>query len=308
MRGWGESMTEQREEIHDSRMSLRTHTPRLTTERNTDSYTEQHKGRRASRLAGLKGLRFWFWAFFLGMLLCLNDRLQPFRLKSMELDGFSSDLELTLRDWSEPFLVFHPVWLLARQELRNLECLYPLTIKAKWSPFYGRLNLTAVPFAPALRLIWHHTEYMASQDGVVWPTESWSRALNIEIPEVPCLNVASSFPLLEDSGTNSSTHLKVPLQWLLYVLRAPEALGEMKVSSLELLRRGGEDLLKCDIKNESNGNQISFLGRTSGLEKSLLVVRELMSGRMTDISSVDATYEDKIIIKKTPQAQDATER
>ncbi len=269
--------------------------------------SERRERIHASSMAGRKGARFWFWALLAGVLLCLNDRLQPFRLRSMKLDGFSSDLEWTLRDWSSPFLAFHPIWLLARQELRGLERLYPLTIKTKWSPFYGRLNLTAVPFEPALRLIWHHTEYIAAEDGTVWPTDLWSRALSVEIPEVPCLNVASSFPLLEDSSTDSATRLKVPLQWLLYVLRTPESLGGLKVSSLELLRRGGDDLLKCNIKNELNGNQISFLGRTSGLEKSLLVVRELIRGKMSEISSVDATYEDKIIIKKMPQAQDAAD-
>ncbi len=254
-----------------------------------------------------RGARLWFLALVVGSLLCLNDRFQPFRLRSMVLDGFSPELESSLRDWSATFLAFNPLWLLARQELRGLERLYPLTIKTEWLPFHGRLKLTAVPFDPALRLIWHHTEYMAAEDGTVWPTESWSRALNSVIPEVPCLNVASSFPLLEDSSTSSSTRLKVPLQWLLYVLRAPESFGELKISSLELLRRGGDDLLKCNIRNENNGNQISFLGRASGLEKSLLVVRELMSSKMSEISSVDATYEDKIIIKKTLQTQDADE-
>ncbi len=286
-----------------SERSERIHSSSMVTKRNTDSHTEQREDLHVPCTVGHRGVRFWFWAFLTGILLCLNDRFQPFRLRSMNLEGFSSDLEWTLREWSAPFLVFHPVWLLARQELRGLERLYPFTIKTKWSPFYGRLELTAIPFNPALRLIWHHTEYMASEDGTVWPTELWSRALSLEIPDVPCLNVASSFPLLEDSGTSSSTRLKVPLQWLLYVLRAPELLGDLKVSSLELLRRGGDDLLKCNIKNELNGNQISFLGRASGLEKSLLVVRELMSGKMSGISSVDATYEDKIIVKKTPQAQ-----
>ncbi len=250
-------------------------------------------------MAERKGYHLWFWSILAGALLCLNDRFQPFRLKSMQLENFSSDLERTLRDWSETFLAFHPAWVLARQELDEIERRYPISVRTEWSPLRSALKLTAVPFVPAMKLRWHHTEYLAAADGTVWQSELWNKALSLEVPDVPELDVGTGFPLLEENGAASPTRLNVPFQWLFDVWRAPSALGDLKVSGLELLRRGGDDLIKCVIKNEKNGNQISFLGRVSGLEKSLLVVRELMSGKTTETSSIDATYEDKIIIKKT---------
>lgn len=230
--------------------------------------------------------------------MCLNEQYQPFRLRSMVVENFSPDLEKTLRSWSDSFLAFHPAFLVARGELKKLEHQYPLFVDTRWSPLHGTLHLTAIPFVPAIKLEWQHAEYLASEDGTVWPSELWSRSLSLQIPQTPVLKVGSSFPLLESSTDNAATRLKVRCSDLLDLQRRFTSLDHISFSDLELFRRGGEDIVSCVFKAEKTKKQITFLGRVTGLDKSLLVVKEVLNSDTGRYVRLDATYADKIIIKK----------
>ncbi len=243
-------------------------------------------------------IRWLFLSFLAGVSLCLYERYQPFHLKALRLENFSAEAELALREWSDSFLAFHPAWLLAKNDLRELEKHYPLTVSPDWKPLRGELTLTAVPFTPALKLVWHHADYLAGKDGVAWRSDLWTRAMNVEIPELPVLSVGSSFPLLADSDRDASQRLKAPYTWLADLWTAMHSLKEAKLSDLELTRRGGEDIVTCVFTPARGKGSFSFTGRVSGLEKSLIVVRELIREKPDQKLVIDATYEDKIIIRR----------
>lgn len=245
-----------------------------------------------------KRLRWCIYSFLAGSFLYLNDRFQPFRLKSLQVENFSAEFETNLRDWSESFLNFHPAWLLAKSELKSYERQYPFTIETQWNPFRGALKLTAVPFVPAMRIVWQHAEYLIAQDGAAWRRDLWDKVLTAEIPQLPELRVGNSFPLLEDLGLNGVTRLTVSYQWLYSLQQTLLSQKDLKVSDVELLRRGGEDVVACVFENVGTKSQSSFIGKVSHLEKSLIVVRELTGAKPEQKTSIDATYEDKIIIKK----------
>ncbi|MDY4031654.1 MAG: hypothetical protein SOY64_01120 [Pyramidobacter sp.] len=245
-----------------------------------------------------KRLRWCLYSFLTGSFLCLNDHFQPFHLKSLQVENFSAEFETKLRDWSESFLNFHPAWLLAKSELKSYERQYPFTIETQWNPFRGALKLTAVPFVPAMKIVWQHAEYLIAQDGAAWRRDLWDKVLTAEIPQLPELRVGNSFPLLEDLGLNGITHLTVPYQWLDSLQQTLLSQKDLKASDVELLRRGGEDVVACVFENMRTKSQSSFIGKVSHLEKSLIVVRELTGAKPEQKTSIDATYEDKIIIKK----------
>jgi len=248
-------------------------------------------------------IRWLFLSFLAGVSLCLYERYQPFHLKALRLENFSAEAELALREWSDSFLAFHPAWLLAKKDLRELEKHYPLTVSPDWKPLRGELTLTAVPFTPALKLEWHHADYLAGEDGVAWRSDLWTRAMNVEIPELPVLSVGSSFPLLADSDRDASQRLKAPYTWLADLWTAMHSLKEAKLSDLELTRRGGEDIVTCVFTPARGKGSFSFTGRVSGLEKSLIVVRELIREKPDQKLVIDATYEDKIIIRRETEPE-----
>ena len=229
--------------------------------------------------------RLYFLAFLAGSCLCLYEQFQPFHLKLLQLEDFSAETELALRNWSDSFLAFHPAWLLAKNDLKELERNYPLTIAAEWKAAQGILHLKAVPFEPAMKLIWHHTEYLTGKDGTAWRSDLWTRALSVEIPDLPVLNVGSTFPLMADSELDASSRLKV--------------------HDLELARRGGEDIVTCVFVPAQGKGRFSFTGLVSGLEKSLIVVRQLAGEKPDQNIAIDATYADKIISRREnePEAE-----
>lgn len=246
-----------------------------------------------------KKFRWLFLPVLMGALWCLNDRCQPLRLREMQLENFSPQLEKELRNWSDTFLAFHPAWLLARSDLKRFEYEYPLTIKTSWSPLHGTLRLTAVPFNAALELSWKHTQYFAGENGTVWRGDLWRKSMKVETPSLPVLAVNDGYPLLDEDALSASAKLKVPFAWLWGLRQTLSSMdGTMKVQEAELLRRGGEDLIGCIFGNDADGSRIVFIGRVSLLEKSLLVVRELMRSQSGKNLFVDATYGDKVIVKK----------
>ncbi len=246
-----------------------------------------------------KRFRWLFLPVLAGALWCFNDRCQPLRLRAMQLENFSPDLEKALRDWSETFLAFHPAWLLARSDLKKLEYQYPLTIETSWAPLHGTLHLTAVPFKAVLKLHWKHTEYFAGENGVIWRGELWRKSMKVDTPSLPELWVNSDYPLAEEGTLSSAAKLKVPFAWLWGLRQRLSSLdGKLKVLEAELLRRGGEDLVSCVFGNDADKSRIVFIGRVSLLEKSLLVVRELMHTQSGENLFVDATYGDKVIVRK----------
>lgn len=236
--------------------------------------------------------------FLAGVCLCLFDRFQPFHLKTLKLNNFSPEAELTLRDWSGSFLRFHPAWLLARKDLSEFERHSPLTVKAEWSPWRGSLELTAVPFVPTMKLVWRHNDYLAAPDGTVWSGELWRKSLSLDFPDVPELNVGATFPLLREFEGDDSSRLNVPYDWLRSLWTGMNALRGVKPSNLFLTRRGGEDVVTCVFYPEKGRGRFSFMGNVSGFEKSLVVVRELIDERPDANVAIDATYEDKIIIRR----------
>ncbi|MBQ8089298.1 MAG: hypothetical protein IJ233_01045 [Pyramidobacter sp.] len=247
----------------------------------------------------MRGRWRWFlFSFLAGSALCLYERCQPLHLKALRLNHFSAEAELALREWSDSFLSFHPAWLLAKKDLRALEKHYPLTVSPEWAPLRGELTLTAVPFAPSIKLNWRHADYLVGADGTAWRSELWTRALDVEIPELPVLNVGSSFPLLAESEQNASQRLKVPYTWLANLWTAMHSLKEARLSDLELARRGGEDIVTCTFAPVRGKGRFSFIGLVSGLEKSLIVVRKLIREEPDQKIAIDATYEDKIIIRR----------
>jgi len=245
--------------------------------------------------------RKWRWfslAFAAGVGLCVYDQFQPFHLKSLQLEHFSAETELALREWSNSFLAFHPAWLLAKDELRELERHYPMTIASRWEPWQGVLKLTAVPFVPAMKIKWRHSDYLAAPNGTVWRADLWNRALNLDLPELPMLNVGNQFPLLVDPEAAGPLQLKVPYAWLADLLTAMNSLKDVTVSDLLLTRRGGEDVVICNLVPAHGKGRFSFTGNVAGLEKSLIVVRELLKEKANQNILIDATYEDKIIIRR----------
>ncbi|MGN0837469.1 MAG: hypothetical protein ACI4NN_00095 [Pyramidobacter sp.] len=252
-----------------------------------------------------KLFRWLVLSFLAGALWCVCDRYQPFRLKAMKVDNFTPELEMMLRSWSETFLTFHPAWLLARSELKKLERRFPLTIKASWSPLRGTLQLTAVPFKASMKLEWQHADYLAGEDGTVWPVSLWQQSLKSEIPDLPSLLVNSKYPLLDENVSASSARLKVPYAWLFGLWQTLSSVdSRMKVENAELLRRGGEDLVSCSFRNDSDKTFISFIGRVSALDKSILIVRELIRTQPGKHIFVDATYGDKVIIRKSSDSSE----
>lgn len=245
-----------------------------------------------------KKLRYCIYSLLMGFFLCLNDHFQPFRLKSFQIENFSTEFETVLRDWSESFLSFHPAWFLAKNELKNYERQYPFVIKTQWAPFRGTLKLTAVPFIPAMKIVWQHAGYLVAQNGAAWRCDLWNKALAADIPRLPELRVGNTFPLLENLGLNGVTHLKVPYQWLYSLRQTLFSQKDLKVSDVKLLRRGGEDVVTCVFENLVTQSRSSFIGKVSHLEKSLIIVRELTGAKPEQKTSIDATYEDKIIVKK----------
>ena len=244
-----------------------------------------------------KHARWIFCSFLLGSLLCANDRFQPLHLKALRINGFSPELEAGLRDWGDSFMDFHPAWLLARSDLRSLENRYPLTVDSSWNPFTRTLELTAVPIVPLMKVVWQYGEYIVSPDDRAWPRSLWEESLEEGVPELPTLKVGSTYPLF-DGDRSGAVKLKIPAQDLysLYGLMAsPKGL---EVRDLELSRRGGEDTVNCVFADKTKKCTITFIGNVSGLEKSLSVVRELVNTHAGENISLDATYRDKIIIKK----------
>ena len=225
--------------------------------------------------------RLYFLAFLAGSCLCLYEQFQPFHLKLLQLEDFSAETELALRNWSDSFLAFHPAWLLAKNDLKELE------------------------FEPAMKLIWHHTEYLTGKDGTAWRSDLWTRALSVEIPDLPVLNVGSTFPLMADSELDASSRLKVPYAWLSDLWTALHSLQGVKMHDLELARRGGEDIVTCVFVPAQGKGRFSFTGLVSGLEKSLIVVRQLAGEKPDQNIAIDATYADKIIIRREnePEAE-----
>ena len=149
-----------------------------------------------------------------------------------------------------------------------------------------------------MKIVWQHAEYLIAQDGAAWRRDLWDKVLTAEIPQLPELRVGNTFPLLEDLGLNGVTHLTVPYQWLDSLQQTLLSQKDLKVSDVELLRRGGEDVIACVFENMRTKSRSSFIGKVSRLEKSLIVVRELTGAKPGQKTSIDATYEDKIIIKK----------
>ncbi len=237
-------------------------------------------------------------AFLTGAGLCVYDQFQPFHLKSLQLENFSAETELALREWSDSFLAFHPSWLLAKKELRELERHYPMKIASDWDPWGGVLKLKAVPFEPKMKIKWRHSDYLASPSGTVWRADLWSRAMRIDLPDLPVLNVGNQFPLLFESDPAGPQQLKVPFAWLADLLTAMRSLKDIRVSDMLLTRRGGEDVVICNFAPARGKGRFSFTGNVAGLEKSLIVVRELIEEKPDQTLMIDATYDDKIIIRR----------
>lgn len=237
-------------------------------------------------------------SFLAGACLCLNDRFQPFHLRSLRIKDFSTEAEMSLRDWGDSFLGFHPAWLLARKDLREFERKYPLKVKADWTPWRGELELTAVPFVPSMKLVWRHSDYLVAEDGTAWRGELWRQSMSLDFPELPSMDVGASFPLMKESDGSSYSRLNVPYGWLHSLWTGMHALKDVKVDDLLLARRGGEDVITCVFQPTKGGGHFSFTGNVSGYEKSLMVVKELIDERPDVNMSIDATYEDKIIIRR----------
>ena len=245
-----------------------------------------------------KRWRWLFCALLAGSFLCVCDRFQPFRLKALNVRSFSPELEWNLREWSESFLAFHPAWFLNRGALHELEQIYPLNVDAKWNPLHGTLTLTPIPFVPSIKVPWQHSEYLLSESGVAWRSEKWERALNVPVPELPTLFVGNSFPLLSDLGLNRSARLLVSFEWLSSILERVKARKNVKISSVELIRRGGEDVVTCCLEYPEKKDSVSFIGLVSSLDRSLAAAEELMAAKTGQNLIIDATYGDKVIIKK----------
>lgn len=242
--------------------------------------------------------KLYLLSLLTGVGLCLCDRFQPFHLRTLRLEGFSAETELAIREWSDSFLAFHPAWLLAKKDLSALGRTYPLTVSSQWSPMQGALSLTAVPFSASMKLVWHHADYLTSQDGTTWRSEQWTRGLSAEIPNLPELRVGSRFPLMEESDLNASLRLKVPYAWLAELWEKMHSIPGVKPEGLELNRRGGEDVVACVFVPDHGKGRFSFIGLVSGLEKSLIIVGKLTKDKPDQSVFIDATYEDKIIIRR----------
>lgn len=239
-----------------------------------------------------------FFSLLAGSLLCLNDRFQPFRLRSLQVENFSPALEAGIRDWGDSFMSFHPSWLLAKSDLLSVEERYPLTIETSWKPFSGTLKLTATPISPVIKLNWQYGEYLVSESGKAWPVELWEESIDEDVPDVPEMSVGSSFPLLTDPSQERACDLKVPLDWLTSLYKTLTGQSGIDVLRLELTRRAGADAVDCVFEDKSKKCRVSFIGNVSGLDKSLVVVRELINTHAGENISLDATYEDKIVVKK----------
>lgn len=242
--------------------------------------------------------KLYLLSLLAGAGLCLFDRFQPLHLRSLRLDGFSAEAELAIRGWSDSFLAFHPAWLLARRDLDGLLRDYPLSVRAEWSPLRGVLALSAVPFPAALKLAWRHCVYLAAPDGTAWRSEQWSRGLRAEIPDLPELRVGSQFPLLEETDGGAARRLKAPFARLEELRRRMHSLPGVAPRGVELDRRGGEDVVSCVFVPARGKGRFSFTGRVSGLEKSLIIVEALAKERPDQCVFIDATYGDKVVIRR----------
>ena len=101
-----------------------------------------------------------------------------------------------------------------------------------------------------MKLEWQHADYLAGEDGTVWPVSLWQQSLKSEIPDLPSLLVNSKYPLLDENVPASSARLKVPYAWLFGLWQTLSSVdSRMKAENAELLRRGGEDLVSCSFRN-----------------------------------------------------------
>ncbi len=239
-----------------------------------------------------------FLAFVMGILLWMEDLYQPFRLRSLKIKDFTPELELCLREWSEKFIAFHPLWLLHKRDLADLERRYPLKIQFHWAPFEGKLEVIAVPLEPVMAIHWRGEDYFLSRSGEFWPKTLTAQALTLTMPEVPGLSVGDSFPMPEErAGVREIRRTNIPASWFLAVLQYLGAVPNLRVTDVELRRRGGEDVVACTLTLDS-GQQSRFLGRIGDLPQNLIAAQELLSGPVKGAHMViDATYSDKIILR-----------
>lgn len=243
------------------------------------------------------------WALCAGSLLCIGEQFQPFRLRVLNISSFSPEFEWRLREWSEPFAAFCPAWLLHRAELEEAARGYPFSVEADWDILSSRLTLTPRPFMPDMKVQWRFSDYLVSKTGTAWRSELWEKSLSVPLPELPVLKVGNSFPLLTESGDGASFRLTVTFDWLYSILETLSDLKNVSVSETELLRRGGDDVVSCHLESQRTHRRIYFMSRADSLSKNLSVAQELLESKDTQTLYLDATYENKIIIKKIAAPQ-----
>ncbi len=243
----------------------------------------------------------WYvvFAFLLGIVMRLGELYQPLRLHSLTVENFTPALERRLRDWSEKFLAFHPLWLWYRQDLMELEQLYPIKIQVRWRPFRGTLEIQGWPLEPVVALHWQGIDYYLSDQGELWIQTLSAQASTLAVPPVPSLQVGDSFPVIGEALGFGAVHQSgVPASWFLALLQHLEAVPGVEVSEAELRRRGGEDVVACTLTLVGSGKQSRFLGRISDLPQNLVMAHQLLSGPLGGPHMViDATYSDKIILR-----------
>ena len=251
-----------------------------------------------------KKVRWFVYPFLLGMLLNLNRMNQPFRLRTLSLKQFSPELEWKLREWSEGFLFFHPLWLVKRHDLKVLERNFPFRILTSWAPVAGTLEITAEPFDPALCLAWQYGEYLVNEQGTAWPKELWEQSLSVEIPHVPCFDIEASVQLFRMQSAGNSLRLALPFEKLFNLRKILFHQPGLRTVAAVFGQRGGVDVIRAEFETVKTKEKISFISSLGGLDKTLVVMRQLVSSLKSGQKLfIDATYDDKIIIRREQAAQ-----
>lgn len=249
-----------------------------------------------------RGLTALLLALASGALMKVGDIYQPFRLRSLCVVNGTPATEAYLQSWGESFASCSVLWRFHWHELDQWQNSLPLRLTVHSDAWKGRLRIVVESLEPAVELSWQGKRIFLALDGHIWTKDLADQYMLEEPPKLPVLKLEHSFPItvLSADGTlDGLAQSDLPASWVLNLLKTLDAQSSLTADDVTLRRRGGEDVVQCHLTEETSGRGLKFIGLADRLDRSLSVARQLLiSGQTKNYGLLDATYQDKIILRQ----------
>lgn len=250
------------------------------------------------RWSGVKAIGL---ALLSGVLIQAGCVFQPLRLRDVQVLGATSEVEKTVRTWTESFSSCWLLGLVKSKEIKSWASTLPLKLDLRWKPLSMSLTVGVRSVTPAAVLRWQGEEYYLSDEGMLWSRALAARYTTTLPGGLPEIRLAEDFPMNRLDNPGEMNRVALDAHWLLALIDQVRQAPGLVATEITLRRRGGEDLILCRLRSQNGGESLLFQGRATNLDLTLNVARQLFeAGQTQGYSLLDATYDDKVFLRPAP--------